>query len=105
MSAPGNLQRLSSEFSAIAASIEARQAEAAVTDALATAQATAQAVARSRGPTEVTALAANLSTALQTWGSVWPRLGQRAEFRQAVLREATMWSKRLVALAKDQAGG
>lgn len=33
--------------------------------------------------------------ALETWKSVWPKLGSQPEFRSAVVREARAWSNRL----------
>lgn len=105
MSAADDLQRLSSQFAAIAAAIDGHGTDAAVTEALHTTRTATRTMAQSRAPAGVTSLAANLSTALDAWESVWPRLGQRAEFRQAVIREATMWSKRLAALATEQPPG
>ncbi len=37
----------------------------------------------------------NLQQALETWQTVWPRLGSQQEFRLAVAREARLWAKRL----------
>jgi hypothetical protein len=37
----------------------------------------------------------DLRTVLATWRDVWPRMGARPEFRQAVAREARLWAKRL----------
>lgn len=44
---------------------------------------------------DTAALFGNLKQALATWRQVWPRMGSQQEFRQAVAREAAMWSKRL----------
>lgn len=57
-----------------------------------------QAVAESS--TEMRSLLANLQQPLETWQQVWSRLGEQQEFRQAVAREAELWSKRLSAMVK-----
>ncbi len=45
----------------------------------------------------------NLSIAIDTWHTVWPRLSHDVEtgpaFRAAVVRECGLWSRRLYALA------
>jgi hypothetical protein len=53
--------------------------------------------------TECRAALAQLSTALEAWRTVWPRLGTDHEFRAAVVRECGMWARRLRALAKAAA--
>ena len=55
-------------------------------------------------PGEVGPLLINVTTALQTWRQVWPRLGQQREFRLAVAREAALWSKRLQEFAAAARG-
>lgn len=57
--------------------------------------------ARDGATADAISLLSNLQTALTTWQEVWPRLGARKEFRQAVGREAAMWSKRLRAMATE----
>jgi len=49
---------------------------------------------------ELASLLPKLRTTFQAWREVWPRMGSRREFRQAVAREAGLWSRRLTALAK-----
>lgn len=41
----------------------------------------------------------DLVTAVETWRTVWPRLGGRSEFRGAVIREAGQWARRLKCLS------
>lgn len=45
---------------------------------------------------------AHVQQALDTWKSVWPRLGAQKEFRAAVVREARAWSNRLKDLQPEQ---
>ena len=44
---------------------------------------------------EAKAVLGQVQQALDTWKSVWPRLGQQKEFRMAVVREARAWSTRM----------
>ena len=37
----------------------------------------------------------NFLQALETWHRVWPQMGARPEFRQAVVREARAWANRV----------
>ena len=44
---------------------------------------------------EIREVFAQIQKAVETWKSVWPRLGSQQEFRSAVVREARAWSNRL----------
>jgi len=52
---------------------------------------------------EANAVAGNVQLAVRTWQQVWPRLGTQEPFRQAVMREARMWSKRFLERAHRRA--
>ena len=110
------LAALATQFGDIAAAIEcgpaesldfardstlsgSRRAETALADAFAkTRDACRAAAIRS---SEAQPLLRNLTTALEAWRTVWPRLGQQREFRQAVVREARMWQHRFQELARS----
>lgn len=95
------LERIAEEFGRIAAAIEARQPDTVVADALNTTHALCAAAASGARSAEARELLTNVQTALETWRTVWPRLGAQREFRQAVAREADLWSRRLQALAQQ----
>ena len=89
----------------IAARISERKPEAHILDALRQAESLCRAAASEAGlDQESTTLLSNLSTAMDTWHTVWPRLSQHVEtgpsFCAAVVRECGLWSRRLHALAK-----
>ncbi len=42
----------------------------------------------------------DLQVRVSTWLEVWPRLGKDIDFRNAVAREARIWSKKLAEAAK-----
>ena len=44
----------------------------------------------------------NFLQALETWHRVWPQMGARPEFRQAVVREARAWANRVRTLASTE---
>lgn len=95
-----DLSRLAAEFGRIAASIGGRQSADAVVEIVRATQVLCATASRSSSD-DLSALLTNVQTALETWRAVWPRLGARAEFRQAVAREAGLWSRRLAELAKQ----
>ena len=91
--------RLETQFQRIADAVEQRQSDRVVTEALKAAHALcAEAAAQAQGAAART-LFTNVQTALETWQTVWPRLGRQREFRQAVTREAGLWSRKLGELA------
>ena len=97
------LAQLAERFGAIATCVDGRRGDAAVSTAIEEAAACCQAATEGRGD-EVRALLTNLTTALQTWREVWPRMGKQSEFRLAVAREAGLWSKRLQEHARQTQG-
>ena len=98
------LDRLSTDFAAIASCITQRQPDAALS-AMLTETETRCRWAADTSTEPVRSLLTNLTQPLQTWRQVWSRLGTQPEFRQAVAREAEMWSRRLQALRREQSAG
>ena len=88
------LSRLAAEFGRIAASIEGRQPADAVIKIVRATQVVCATASRSSSG-DVRTLLTNVQTALETWATVWPRLGSQQEFRQAVVREAKLWVNKL----------
>lgn len=87
--------RLEAQFQRIADAIEQRQSDRLVTETFETARTLcAEAVAHAPAGASRTLLT-NVQTALETWHTVWPRLGAQKEFRQAVAREAALWARKL----------
>jgi len=85
------------QLTAIAVAVEERQPEAAVLKLLReTTMLCERLTAEATVPQLKTSLA-QVQTAADTWQKVWPRLGSQREFRQAVAREARLWSQRLLA--------
>ena len=95
MSPESELEQFAHRFLALASGIQGERPEATVTEALGQAEALARKLSESGASTETRTLAAQLTTALQTWRTVWPRMGSQREFRSAVAREAVQWAKRL----------
>ena len=85
-------------FSALAESIERQKSNEAVMEALAQTQASCRQFAEEASSAETKRLCGNIQSALNAWKEVWPRLGRQPEFRQAVAREARLWSKRFEVL-------
>ena len=102
--APQPLSRIAANFAAMASGIHARQPDAALGALFEETQRWCEQAASERSA-EQAVLLANLTTALTAWQQVWPRLGAQPEFRQAVAREADLWSKRLQALAATGPSG
>jgi hypothetical protein len=88
--------RLAEGFAAIAAGIEARQSDASLTELFTQTHVLCEEVIARESQADAKALAGNVQLAVRTWQQVWPRLGGQTPFRQAVSREARMWSKRLL---------
>ena len=86
----------------IASTVGARGAEAQVLEILRHAESACAASGDGHDP-QCRAALAQLATALETWRTVWPRLGKDPEFRAAVVRECGTWARRLHALAKAAA--
>ena len=78
-------------LTAIADGIEGRQNDAQVMALLAQARTACQLPTASQPP----AGEARLSTVLEAWQQVWPRLSAQRDFRLAVAREARLWAKRV----------
>jgi|GEM_PF-4674400 len=88
----------------IAAHISEGRPEAHILDALRQAAFLCSAAASEAGlDQDSTTMLSNLSIAIDTWHTVWPRLSHDVEtgpaFRAAVVRECGLWSRRLYALA------
>jgi hypothetical protein len=92
---------IAAKFAAIATAVIQRRPDPELQDTLEQTQAFCGWAAAGAPSGELKALLPNLKTALETWRQVWPRLGAQREFRQAVAREADLWSRRLQALAKQ----
>ena len=94
----GDVTRLADAFGRLADSIEGRQPADAVVEIVCATQ-TLCATASRASSADLGVLLTNVQTALETWATVWPRLGSQPEFRQAVTREARLWEKKLRTLA------
>lgn len=95
----GRLGEIAKSLEAVATGIGERRGESALLERLRQTQQWCEQVAahqRGGGPQE---LVTRLGTVLQAWRDVWPRLGRQLEFRQAVAREARLWSQRVSELA------
>ena len=95
------LSRIASNFAEIASCVTKGAPAAKVTDVLEQTRALCERAVVGDDAADITSLLPNLRTALETWQQVWPRLGKQKEFRQAVAREADLWSRRLEALVKN----
>jgi len=95
------VRRLAEHLVAVAEGATARTSDEDIVTRLTQAERLCEQVAAEDASTALQALVSNVRTALQTWQAVWPRLGGQREFRQAVAREAGLWSRRLTALAKQ----
>ena len=95
------LDRLSADFAAIASWIAERRPEAALSTMFTDTETRCRWTADTSAE-PVRSLLINLTQPLQTWRQVWSRLGEQPEFRQAVIREAELWSRRLHALKREQ---
>ena len=87
--------RLEAQFQRIADAIEQRASDRLVTETLETARALCAETAAQTSDAAARTLFTNVRTALETWHTVWPRLGAQKEFRQAVAREAGLWARKL----------
>ena len=91
--AAGVFGPLAGALETIAETLEAGRGSTDVTAALHEAAARCQ--GRGDLPTDQQRLFQNVHTVVSTWREVWPRMGARREFRQAVAREARLWARRL----------
>lgn len=82
----------------LAQSVEARRGDEAIVRLLKEAHAVCQDEARHASGEAGTHLT-NFLQALETWHRVWPQMGARPEFRQAVVRESRAWANRVRMLA------
>lgn len=89
-------QRIAEGFAAIATSIEEERPAASLMEVLAQTQALCEEAIAHESRADAKALTGNVQLAVRTWQQVWPRLGAQGPFRQAVIREARMWSKRFL---------
>ena len=81
-------------FAALASCVEARSTEAEVSQQIRLVRSVCERAAVHAPGTEAGRLLSNVQQALETWRTVWPRLGAQQEFRAAVVREARLWAKR-----------
>lgn len=93
---------LDAQFKRIADAIEQRQPDSHVVEALTAAHALCVTAAAHAQTAQIRTVLTNVQTALDTWRTVWPRLGTRTEFRQAVAREAGLWARKLGELANTR---
>ena len=84
---------VSESFAALAAAVEARE-QAQVTAALTAARELCAWIAPHQAEA-VRSLLNDLLQRLQVWQEVWPRLGNDAGFRTAIIRESRLWSAKL----------
>ena len=105
----GALSLVADGVAVIASRIEERGPQAALMEAFARAQALCEASAARESSSETGHMLASVKMAVQTWQQVWPRLGPQQEFRLAVAREASQWSRRLqdltASVRRPDAGG
>lgn len=93
MTDPAAVPRISDQFLRIAQAAEAKPG-AEILMLLTTARQRCLEQAAHQ-PTATRALLEDLAHRLQVWSEVWPRLGKDAGFRQAVAREARLWSQKI----------
>jgi len=89
-------RRIAEHFAAIATCIEEDRPDAFLMEVLAQTQALCEEAIAHEPRADAKTLAGNVQLAVRTWQQVWPRLGSQGPFRQAVVREARMWSKRFL---------
>jgi hypothetical protein len=97
----GQVAHIAAQFEQLAACVTQRRDEAQIMDVLAQTRDCCAWALSSDASDEAGSLLSNLQTAVRTWQQVWPRLGATPDFRQAVAREANLWSRRLTTLAKQ----
>jgi len=93
--------RVAESFAHLAAGLAGREPDADLLERFQRTESLCKRAVAENAPAELNSLLPKLQAALQTWQEVWPRLGTQREFRQAVAREADLWSRRLTALAKQ----
>lgn len=89
------MEHVAAQFDAISAAAEARQPQRQLVALLEQAMTLCRHTDGLNGQEAQRRLLAHLTTVLQTWRDVWPRLGTQREFRLAVAREARLWAQRL----------
>lgn len=94
--------KLEAQFQRIADAVEQQESDRVVTEALTAAHALCVTAAAHAPTAQARTVLTNVQTALETWQTVWPRLGAQQEFRQAVAREAHFWARKLGGLADDR---
>jgi len=85
----------------LAQAIESRRGDETVVRLLKDAHPACQQAAKAASGEPKTHLT-NFLQALETWHRVWPQMGARPEFRQAVVREARAWANRVRTLASTE---
>lgn len=88
------LSEVAEAFAALAACIEEPGTEPAVIERVRLAESACERAVVRAGVTAAGRLLTNVQQALETWRTVWPRLGAQREFRAAVVREARLWARR-----------
>ena len=85
---------LASLLEALAQAVESRRGHDVIARLLTDTHAACQdAAARASG--EAKTHLTNFLQALETWHRLWPQMGARPEFQQAVVREARAWANRV----------
>ncbi len=87
------LAQVGEAFARIAQAVAGRESAERVAAACADAERCCDWASEGAQPAQTKALLENVTTAVRTWREVWPRLGGRTEFRQAVAREADRWAR------------
>lgn len=103
LSVPNRLEarweQIAANFATMATLIEEQKPSVLLTEVFVRTQALCEGAVAQESRAEAKTLADNVQSALRTWQQVWPRLGSESTFRQAVAREARLWSKRFLELA------
>ena len=89
------MSTVAEHFAAIAEHIERGQADDGRPQLFAQTRTLCERAAAVTTSEETQRALSQVQQALETWTTVWPRLGSQSEFRLAVAREARLWAKRL----------
>ena len=92
-------EQIAANFATIAILIEEQRPTVLLTETFMRTQALCEGAVAQASRANAKTLAGNVQSALRTWQQVWPRLGSQPPFRQAVAREARLWSQRFLELA------
>ena len=93
-------EQIAANFATMATLLEEQRPATLLTEIFVRTQALCEGAVAQESRANAKTLADNVQSALRTWQQVWPRLGSQPPFRQAVAREARLWSKKFLELAK-----